>query len=1001
MTSVNLGLPSKAPCPPAQAHPDVRRVIEGFDAARGGAAPAGEQGDILAVLAIFAAYSPYLSTLAQRDPAALAQIVAQGPAAFLDALWPSLTPAATAGLALDALMRRLRQAKAQVALATAVGDLTAGWPLLQTTRALSHFAGLALRAATAHVLREAAAKGELTLADAADPESRCGLIVLAMGKLGAGELNYSSDIDLIVFYDDDVIRATGKRTPSELFVRLTKTLVKIIQERTADGYVFRVDLRLRPDPGAMPIALSTDIAENYYQSLGQNWERAAMIKALPLAGDIEAGHDFLQRIRPFVWRKHLDFAAVRDIQRMKEKIRDHHGHGDIGVEGHDVKLGPGGIREVEFFVQIQQLISGGRDPALRQPATLAMLDHLAAIGRLPPADHDTLIAGYCFLRHLEHRLQMVEDAQTHRLPEAPEAVAQIGRFMGYGDATVFRADLLGHLAAIQRRFTALFAADDTADPTDRPPGLPRDEAAMAERLAAAGFKEPGKAALIVTGWRIGRYRCFRHERARVLVEGIAPVLMAALARTGEPDSALVRLDQFLSRLPAGVQLFSLLDANRALLDLLAEIMGSAPLLAETLSRRPGLLDSVVGGEALRPITRPEPLRRELDTALCDVTDYQDVLDSVRRWTADRRFAVGIQLLRGLIDHAAAGQALTLIADSVIERLLATVSQAFQAAHGRIPGGGFAVLGFGKLGGRELTVTSDLDLVFIFSVPDGTVGSDGAKPLTPGLYYTRLGQRLIAAMSALTAEGSLYEVDMALRPAGSKGPLVSTLKGFGDYYQGEAWTWEHLALTRARVVGADGAAFADQAAALLDRIKRLPRDAARVRGDIAAMRGRMDKDRPARDRWDLKLCPGGLVDIEFIVQSLMLVTSAKQPAPLPTETAAMIARLLAQGRLDAAQAGLLDEALRLAAGLSALLRLTAGDPFVPDQASDRLKTLLARQAGVADFAALTATLDRLQPAVRALFATLVGDPASTYVQGSGAGTGALEPSGGLNDDAIAR
>ncbi|PWR23741.1 bifunctional [glutamine synthetase] adenylyltransferase/[glutamine synthetase]-adenylyl-L-tyrosine phosphorylase [Zavarzinia compransoris] len=990
---MNYGLPARPPVSPPPDNADAARLEEDFRAALAGrslAVEAAQMAEILPILRVLGAYSPYLSALVRRDPALLVEIVAKGPEAAVEATWADLSPGATAALPLDSLMRLLRRAKARIALAAAVGDLAYGWPLMKTTGALSRLASAALSAAAAHALRAAARMNELTLAHDDDPERDSGLIILGMGKLGAHELNYSSDIDLIVFFDNEVIRPTPKRSPGETFVRLTKTLVKIIQERTADGYVFRVDLRLRPDPGAMPVAISTDAAEIYYQSLGQNWERAAMIKARPVAGDLAAGRDFLQHIRPFVWRRHLDFAAVRDIQRMKEKIRDHHGHGAIGVEGQDVKLGPGGIREVEFFVQIQQLISGGREPQLRDPATLSMLDRLVAMGRLPPAERDLLAEGYCFLRHLEHRLQMVDDAQTHEMPADPARIPGIGRFMGFGDEADFRRVLLFHLAAIQRRFSALFAAEDAADPASLRNHLPEAEAALSQRLAEAGFQEPAKAAGLVIGWRVGRYRCFRHERARALVEGIAPVLLQAFARTAEPDVALLRFDQFLSRLPAGVQLFSLLDANRALLDLLAEIMGAAPLLAELLARRPGLLDAVVGGEALRPLSEAEALRADMETALCDVTDYQDLLDAVRRWTADKRFAVGIQLLRGLIGHEAAGQALTLVAEAGIERLTAAVAGQFAEAHGDIPGGGFAVLGFGKLGGRELTVTSDLDLVFVFSVPDGTIGSDGGKPLTPGLYYTRLGQRLISALSALTAEGSLYEVDMALRPAGSKAPLVPTLKGFDDYYRGEAWTWEHLALTRARLVVSTSEMFGAAVTRTLDTLKHLKRDPARVFGDIAAMRGRMDKDRPARSRWDLKLCPGGLVDIEFIAQALLLAAAPGLPAPLPTGTGAMLDLLGAQGLLPAADALPLRRGLGLAAGLAAMLRLTAGDGFDPEHAPAPLKALLARHAGVADFAAVEAALDAARPPVRALFGRLIGDPAEAYVPNSAAGTGGLAP-----------
>lgn len=986
MTRVNYGLPALPPRPPADEDAGALRLIEDVRAAAIAPDPA-EDPRFRAILRVIGAYSPYLSGLVRRDPAAFADMVLRGPEAVLDDLWPSLTPAATADLSTESLMRHLRRAKARVALAAAVGDLAFGWPLMRTTGALSRLAGAALSAAAAHMLRVGAKMGEIALPHADDPERESGLIILGMGKLGAAELNYSSDIDLIVFFDSELAKPTGKRSPTETYVRVTKGIVKLLQERTADGYVFRVDLQLRPDPGAMPVALSTDAAEIYYQSLGQNWERAAMIKARPVAGDLAAGRDFLQRIRPFVWRRHLDFAAVRDIQRMKERIRDHHGHGAIRVEGQDVKLGPGGIREVEFFVQIQQLISGGREPQLREAGTLAMLDRLVALGRIPDDERRILTEGYCFLRHLEHRLQMIEDAQTHEIPDDPAAIPALARFMGHGDTNEFRLALLGHLSAIEHRFAGLFASEDGDEGPARDQ-LPAGEDAIADYLARAGFKDGARGAGIIAGWRVGRYRCFRHERARALVEGLTPVLIAAMARTAAPDTALLLFDQFLNRLPAGVQLFSLLDANRNLLDLLAEIMGAAPMLAEMLARRPGLLDTVVGGEALRPITDVAALRDSLALALCDATDYQDLLDAVRRWTADRRFAVGLQLLRGLTGHRAAGRALSLVADAVIERLVDAVTANFALAHGVIPGGGFAVVGLGKLGGREMTVTSDLDLVFLCHVPEGTVGSDGAKPLSPGVYYTRLGQRLIAALSALTAEGSLYEVDMALRPGGGAGALATSLGAMETYYRGDAWTWEHMALTRARVVAASDGAFAARAASVLEKLKHLKRNPARVLADAAHMRGRMDRDRPPRGRWDLKLAPGGLIDIEFVAQGLLLAGGERLPATWPTDTAGMIGLLRDHGALEAGEADELAATLDLEAGLSASIRLTAGDSFEPEQAPESLKLLLARQAGVADFAAVEALLDEARPRVRAIFVARIGDPAAIPAADAAPGSAGL-------------
>lgn len=980
---MNYGLPALPPCPPSPDDEGALRLVQDLATASPAQEPAkaARGAEILAVLG---AYSPYLAGLARRDPTGFAAMVAEGPDAVLERLWPTLTPQATSGLSHDSLMQHLRRAKATVALAAAVGDLAFAWPVMRTTGALSRLAMAALSSAAANQLRAAARMGEITLADEDDPERDSGLVILGMGKLGADELNYSSDIDLIVFFDSEIARPTGKRSPTDTFVRITKGIVKLLQERTKDGYVFRTDLQLRPDPGAMPVAISTDAAEIYYQSLGQNWERAAMIKARPVAGDIAAGRDFLARIRPFVWRRHLDFAAVKDIQRMKERIRDYHGHGAIKVEGQDVKLGTGGIREVEFFVQVQQLISGGREPQLREAGTLAMLDRLAVMGRLPEDDRRILTEAYCFLRHLEHRLQMVEDEQTHSIPDDSAAIPRLARFMGYGDEAEFRRVLLGHLGAVAQRFAGLFGGEAEAEPAG---ALPAGEEAIAAYLAAAGFKDGTRGAALISGWQVGRYRCFRHERARALVERLTPVLIAAMARTAAPDTALLLFDQFLSRLPAGVQLFSLLDANHNLLDLVAEIMGAAPLLAETLTRRPRLLDAVVVGEALRPITEAEALKRDMDLALCDVTDYQDLLDAVRRWTADRRFAIGVQLLRGLSSQQEAARALTLVADAVIERLVGAVQSQFALSHGAIPGGGFAVLGFGKLGGSELTVTSDLDLVFLCDIPEGATGSDGPKPLTPGLYYTRLGQRLIAALSALTAEGSLYEVDIALRPGGNAGALVTTLGAFETYYRGDAWTWEHMALTRARLVAADGAGFAGAVGALLDRLRRAPRPAARVLADAAAMRGRMDRDRPGRNAFDLKLGPGGLVDIEFTAQALLLTCPPATGAPWPTDTKGMIAHLRHAGAMTAEDAGDLVAALDLEAALSAMIRLTAGDGFEPDAAPESLKGLLAREAGVGAFAAVEAKLEQVRPRIRDIFTRLVGDPAATPNDES-RGTGGL-------------
>ena len=939
------------------------------------------------LLSVIFGNSPFLTQCLLHDIGFFEGLVRHGPEDCLSEVLAELSRRAEPGEPLSSLARTLRVARRRVALLTAVADIGDVWTLDQVTGALSRFAETALRLTTAQLLREAAAGGEIGLPDPAEPARGSAFAVLGMGKLGAGELNFSSDIDLIVLYDHEAVDYRGRRTAQDCFVRLTRDLVKTMQDRTADGYVFRTDLRLRPDPGATPLALSMAAAENYYESLGQNWERAAMIKARPVAGDIEAGRRFLERIRPFVWRKNLDFAAIEDIHSIKRQMHAHRGHGRIAVAGHDVKLGAGGIREIEFFAQTQQLIAGGRDPRLREATTCGALRALAASGRITAAVADDLIAAYAFLRRVEHRLQMIDDEQTHTLPPDEPGLERLALFLGHQSATEFADALLAVLNRVREHYGALF---ERAPALGGPGKLvftgSDDDPATLETLADLGFRQLHTVADTVRKWHHGRYRAVRSARARELLTELMPRLLEALGRTAQPDAALLKFDAFLRNLPAGVQLFSLFLANPGLLDLVAEIMGTAPHLAQTLGRRPTLLDSVLSADFHDPLPDRAGLAEDLEAALDQTRDFQDVLDATRRWANDRKFQCGVQVLRNTIDAAGAGSVLADIAEVLLGALVPRVEAEFAGVHGRVAGAGLAVIAMGRLGGREMTSTSDVDLIFVYDHPDDVEASDGRKPLPPSQYFARLSQRIINAITAPTAEGRLYEVDMRLRPSGRAGPLAVRLDGFERYQAESAWTWEHMALTRARVVlGPE---------ALVEAVERTiratlcrPRDPAALAADVADMRRRLEKERATDDPWAIKYVRGGLVDVEFICQFLQLRFAADHPDVLDPNTARAFQRLGAAAVLAPDAAAELARAVRFLTNLRGLLGLCTEGDFDAQTAPEGLRAALVRAGGAPDFAALGRRLQETEAGVYRQYRRLIEDVAARPADD------ALHPGGG--------
>ena len=835
------------------------------------------------------ACAPYLAALAQRDPRC-------SPTASC------AIPTSISKRRLRSLRRRPRRRKRRrrswppcaassgvIALLVGLADLGGVWSTEEALSAMSVAAEAAVEQAVSFLFRQAHEAGQIAGPLPATPR---GYFVIAMGKLGGYELNYSSDIDIIVFYDADEAGLAPGVEPSSFFVRLTRELVRLLQEHTGDGYVFRTDLRLRPDPGATQVALSTDAGLTYYESFGQNWERAALIKARIIAGDIDAGEEFLRQLAPFIWRKYLDFAAIADIHAMKRRVHAHKGHGKIAVAGHDIKLGRGGIRDIEFFAQTQQLIAAGRHPELRTRGTIETLQELAKGGWIAPKAADDLTRAYLFLRRVENRLQMIGDQQTHTLPDEPDELRRVAALSGFADADAFADALVAELAKVESHYGALFEKLPPLPEAAPSIVLPSDEAdpAALAALEKLGFRNPKQAIAAVRAWQSGRYPATRSARARERLAEFLPSLLDTFGRTAEPDLALATFDKVMAEMPAGVQLFSLLAANPSLLRLVADIMGTAPRLASVLGRRPRLLDAVLDPGFFGAVPTPAKLKELVQRALAQATDYQDALDRARIVGREQGFLIGVRVISGTISASQAGAAYATLAETLIETLAARVEAELERQHGRMPGGQAAVVAMGKLGGREMTATSDLDLITVYDFAGEGAQSDGAKSLSGSQYYTRFTQRLIAALSAQTAEGSLYQVDMRLRPSGSQGPVATRLASFIDYQRNSAWTWEHLALTRARVVSGP-----PELRQIIERtiseVLRRPRDRAQVAADVRVMRDKIEEEKGTHDIWDLKNVRGGLIDIEFLTQFLQLVSAHEHPEVLDQNTVGALTKLL--------------------------------------------------------------------------------------------------------------
>ncbi|WPZ36976.1 bifunctional [glutamine synthetase] adenylyltransferase/[glutamine synthetase]-adenylyl-L-tyrosine phosphorylase [Thalassobaculum sp. OXR-137] len=914
-----------------------------------------------------AAHSPYLTREIVRELAFTGAIFADGVDAAMQRIWTDLEAVDPRGDTAQT-MKSLRIAKRRAALTIALADIAGLWNLIEVTGAISEIAERTLAVSWRHALSEAIRRKKLPLDPEGDLIDGSGLVCLAMGKLGARELNYSSDIDLIVLFDDTLPVYADHWELRHAFVQATQTMVKLMEERTADGYVFRTDLRLRPDPSSTPPAISLTAAETYYESMGQNWERAAMIKARAVASDGPSAAAFASAMTPFIWRRHLDFAAIQDVHSIKRQIAVHRKAAVVKAEGQNVKLGRGGIREIEFFAQTQQLIWGGRDARLRVRGTEDALKALVEAGRVREEVASDLKLSYRFLRKVEHRLQMIEDKQTQELPQDPAALDRFAAFLGYEDPKGFRGDLAHHLHTVAYHYGRLFEeAPALSVPTREAGSLvftgSEDDPDTLKTLKQLGFTDPSAVAETVRNWHRGRTRATRSERARQILTEITPALLEAVGRMPQPDQAFRRLDRFLDALPSGVQIFSLFHANPNLIQVVAEILGMAPSLAGQLGREPALFEGILTHDVMQPLPDAETLTQELERHLDATDDYELALDVTRRWTGDRRFQIGVQIIRSHLDADRAGTTYSDVADATINALLPWVERDFARRHGRLPDveqPALAVIALGKYGGRELSYGSDLDLVFLYDAPLD-LESDGDKPLYTSAYMIRLGQRLISALSAKTAEGALYEVDMRLRPTGNKGPVAISMEAFQKYHDEDAWTWERMALTRARVVAAP-AGFKARIEESIRGILTQERDAKTLAGEVADMRERTAKEHKADSPWTVKHWRGGLLDLEFIAQFLQLRHGHEHPDVLDGNTANAFLKLGAAGILPEDEAAFLSNSVHIWRNIQGLLRLTVGNEFDPETAPEALKGRLAKTSRAIDFNTLERVIEKMSAVV---------------------------------------
>jgi len=926
--------------------------------------------DNIPILEALFGNSPFLSGLLLRHPDILSDVMIQGADATHSRLMGNLS-VDIAALSQSEFMQRLRIAKGRMALLVAIADITGAWTLAQVTAALSAFAEISLTHTLNMLLTQALKRKEIAPPHPDNPSKDSGIIVLGMGKLGGRELNYSSDIDLIILFEKDILGYKGRHNEQQFMNKLAHDLVHVMQERTADGYVFRTDLRLRPDPASTPPAINAEAAYYYYESVGQNWERAAMIKARPVVGDYIAGERFLKNIAPFMWRRSLDFAAIQDIHSIKRQM-DSHQDKEIKIPGHNIKLGMGGIREIEFYSQIHQLIWGGKQPMLRTRGTCETLRKLEEMKLIDAKKRETLITSYEFYRKLEHRLQMVADEQTHDIPENEADITRIAYFMGYADAASFTQDTLRHLHAVHDIFSHSFQSSEKLGNEGNLvfTGVSHDPETL-KTLRAMGYENPETVSEIVMGWHHGSKRATRTKRAREILTELMPTLLKRLAETASPDTAFLKFNDFLTHLPAGVQIFSLFNVNPQLLGLVADIMGSAPTLAEHLSKTPNLLDGVLYADFYKELPDYKLLHRQLLEIMPGDADYETAMDVLRRFRNEKQFQAGVHVLKHMISGKQAGYFLSDLADLVLQETYHVVAKEFARQYGMIAGSRFAIIALGRLGSKEITFGSDIDLVFIYDAKEGSQ-SDGHKPLGASQYYHRMTQRLLNSVTAMGRDGRLYEVDIRLRPSGDQGLLITSLQGMYKYFDESAWTFEYMAFTKSRVVAGDRTMAGQLESFILNQLAK-HRDMNKLKSDVVDMRERIEQQFGTKNIWDIKYIRGGWIDVDFIAQYLLLLHAPDQGKAITGSADMIISWLKENGAVDETFAASFSECHHTLTQLFHVLRLSNDGLINEATALPGLRKLLCEALRMESFEALKERLITVEQTIRAHYAALLLTP----------------------------
>lgn len=931
-------------------HPMLVRAVPSRPDAQAGADAGGDIGDdadaaVTHFLDAVRSCAPFLRRLMTRSPDRLARVLAASP----DDQFKSLFPAPIEGEDVAGVKKRLREAKADLALAIALADLSTLWDVHAVVRCLTDFADACVTQALAVAWGEAPKTRGVVAGPDGWPDDPKGLVLIAMGKMGAGELNYSSDIDLVALYDPDAIALDpdSRLDAKAVAVKIIQQTVDILHQQTEHGYVFRTDLRLRPNPGATPVAVSLAAAEVYYEVYGQNWERAAYIKARTCAGDPTLGAAFIEMMRPFVWRRTLDYGAVADIHAIKNQIHAEKGNPELAARGGNIKLGPGGIRELEFFVQTQQLLLGGRNETLRAPQTLVALEALAAFDHVEGAVATRLGAAYVYFRDLEHRLQMREDAQTQVLPDDDEIIAAMATMMGFADSDAFLAHTDDHLAVVHEAYADLF---QTPEPKTPVPGSlvftgVEDDPRTLTTLGRIGFSDPSAVTARIRRWHQGGLRATRSGRARELLTDLVPRILTQLGQMQDPDTAFMALDGFLVELPGGFQVFSLFTANPQILDDVLLLCQSSPALAKKMGRRPSLVEGLLEGVDVTAPDLPAPMEGDV---------LEDRLDTVRREVNEHRTRCAAALVLGRSDPITVGRALSDAADRAVQDLVAAVLKDVLDPGAAAPGE-LAVLGFGRLGMGALTAQSDLDLVFVYRAK-----ADGGDQ-----FFTRLIRRIVSALSVPTSEGELYEIDMKLRPSGGAGPAAVALSAFQHYYRHTAWVWEEMALTKVRTITGSSKLVAALEAEITGTLEK-QRDADAVFGAVREMRARLLREKPARSPFDVKRMRGGLTDIDFLAQGMALV-HAHGAGRYPPGTPATLAAMAAGGILPAAPAARLAHIYSAYECLVQYTRAAFGE--IPPATIDAPRARRLRQLSADwDDRPIEVQLEDYSQEVEALFAT---------------------------------